>query len=244
LVTPDLQIIEAAPAWQYALKRAMDIGAALAGLLLLAPLLLGLALAVWVCSGGPVIYREQRLGRHGKPFALYKFRTLHIGTAHQRSIAPEDDARITRIGLPLRRTRLDELPQLYNLLRGDMSLVGPRPIVQRHADALDASTRDALWSVRPGVTDPASVLFFAEDAVLAGRPNAEQDYLQVLLPVKAQVQLRYVQQWRLRLDIRTVFLTLARVWSPRARRDSMQRVQDILTAAGAMTLPADRLAPP
>ncbi|GAB5452543.1 MAG: O-antigen biosynthesis protein WlbG [Halioglobus sp.] len=220
------------PAWQYALKRAMDIGGALAGLLLLAPLLLVLALAVLVFSGGPVVYREQRLGRHGKPFTLYKFRTMNSGTADQGSIAPEDDQRITRIGLPLRRTRLDELPQLYNLLRGDMSLVGPRPIVQRHADALDEPTRDALWSVRPGVTDPASVLFFAEDAVLAGRPNAERDYLQVLLPAKAQVQLNYVQHWRLWLDIRTIFLTLARVWSPRARRDSMQRVRDILAAAG------------
>ncbi len=230
-----------AAAWQYALKRGMDIGGALLCLLLLAPLLLVLSLAVLLFSGAPVFYCEQRLGRHGKPFALYKFRTLKTGTANQSSIAPEDDDRITRIGLPLRRTRLDELPQLYNLLVGDMSLVGPRPIVQRHADALHSAVRDALWSVRPGVTDPASVLFFAEDAVLAGRPNAEEEYLQLLLPVKAQVQLDYLSHWYLWLDIRTIFLTLARVWSPRARRDSMQRVREILEneSVGSVTKAED-----
>jgi lipopolysaccharide/colanic/teichoic acid biosynthesis glycosyltransferase len=222
------------PGWQYALKRALDIGGALSGLLLLTPLMLGLALWILLRTGTPILHRELRVGRYGQPFTLYKFRTLRPGSALQSSIAAEDDPRITAIGLPLRRTRLDELPQLYNLLVGDMSLVGPRPMVQHHADALDNGMREALLHVRPGVTDPASVLFFAEDAVLAGRPDAEAEYLRLLLPAKARVQLDYLRHWSPWLDIRVIFQTLARVWSPRAREDSVRRVRKIL-AEGKQT---------
>ncbi len=215
-----------------AIKRAIDIIGALVLLLALAPSMLGIAMLVRLRSGKPVLYREQRVGRGGKPFTLLKFRTLDEGSASARSIAPEDDPRITMVGLPLRRTRLDELPQLYNVLVGDMSLVGPRPMVQRHADALDDATRQAVLSVRPGVTDPASVLFFAEDAVLAGRPNAEAEYLQLLLPAKAKVQLGYLQHWHLMMDLRVILRTLARVWSPQAREDSMRRVRAVLAGSG------------
>jgi lipopolysaccharide/colanic/teichoic acid biosynthesis glycosyltransferase len=211
-----------------AIKRAIDIGGALFLLLVLAPVMLGIAALVATRSGSPVLHREPRVGRGGKPFTLLKFRTLDQGSSTARSIAPEDDPRITPVGLPLRRTRLDELPQLYNVLVGDMSLVGPRPMVQRHADALDSATRQAVLSVRPGVTDPASVLYFAEDAVLAGRPNAETEYLQLLLPAKARIQLDYLQHWQLLMDLRVILRTVARVWSPRARVDSMRRVRAIL----------------
>lgn len=210
------------------LKRGVDLSGAFIGLLALTPLLVCIALLVALRSGAPILYREQRIGRGGEPFTLLKFRTLKAGGAIQNSIAAEDDPRITRIGLPLRRTRLDELPQLYNVLVGDMSLVGPRPMVQRHVDALDSATRDAVLSVRPGVTDPASILFFAEDAVLAGRPDAEAEYLQLLLPAKARMQLTYLTHWHLLLDIRIILRTLTRVWSPQARRDSMDRVRTIL----------------
>lgn len=221
--------------WQYALKRAMDVGGALFVLVLAAPLMLGLALWVLLQSGRPVLHREQRVGRHGQPFTLYKFRTLTPGTGLERSIAPEDDHRISRGALPLRRSRLDELPQLYNLLTGDMSLVGPRPMVPQHAEALDRETRETLLSVRPGVTDPASVLFFAEDAVLAGRPGAEDEYLHLLLPAKTRVQLDYLRHWHPWLDIRIICQTLARVWSPRERERSMRLVREVLagkTSAG------------
>ena len=220
--------IEAPPLWQRALKRTMDFSGAVIGLIVLAPLLLGIALLVRFRSGNPILYREQRIGRNGNSFTLFKFRTLLPGSAMERSIAPEDDHRITRIGLPLRRTRLDELPQLYNLLVGNMSLVGPRPMVKRHADALSGDIRDALLSVRPGITGPASILFFAEDAVLAGLPDAEARYLQLLLPAKARVQLNYLRYWHPGLDIRIILQTLARVWSPQAREDSMQRVRSVL----------------
>lgn len=221
-----------APVMGHAVKRAMDITAAIVGLLVLSPVMLGIAAVVARQSGRPVLYKEPRVGRHGRPFTLVKFRTLYPGSTTLGSIAPEDDPRITPIGLPLRRTRLDELPQLYNVLVGDMSLVGPRPMVQRHADALDGTTRNTVLSVRPGVTDPASVLFFAEDAVLAGRPNAEREYFQLLLPAKAKVQLDYLQHWYLMLDIRIILRTLTRVWSPQAREDSKRRVHAILAAGG------------
>ncbi|CAA0126226.1 UDP-glucose:undecaprenyl-phosphate glucose-1-phosphate transferase [Halioglobus japonicus] len=206
----------------------MDISFALVGLLVLAPVMLAIALLVAARSGRPILYREPRVGLHGQVFTLLKFRTLYPGSTTLGSIAPEDDPRITPVGLPLRRSRLDELPQLYNVLIGDMSLVGPRPMVQAHADALDEATRNAVLSVRPGVTDPASVLFFAEDAVLAGRPNAEQEYFQLLLPAKAKVQLDYLQHWHLMLDFRIILRTVARVWSARAREDSKRRVQSVL----------------
>jgi lipopolysaccharide/colanic/teichoic acid biosynthesis glycosyltransferase len=208
----------------------MDIGGAVAGFLLLTPVMAVLAILILVRSGRPVLYREQRVGRGGKPFTLLKFRTMLPGSTTLGSIAPEDDPRITAIGLPLRRTRLDELPQLYNVLVGDMSLVGPRPMVQAHADALDEATRRAVLSVRPGVTDPASVLFFAEDAVLAGRPNAEAEYFQLLLPAKAKVQLDYLQHWHFMLDVRLILRTVSRVWSAQAREESKRRVDALLMA--------------
>jgi lipopolysaccharide/colanic/teichoic acid biosynthesis glycosyltransferase len=213
-----------------ALKRAMDIVGAVAGLLLLAPVMVAIATLIALRSGRPVLYREPRVGRGGRPFNVLKFRTLQTGSTTLGSIAPEDDPRITPIGLPLRRTRLDEIPQLYNVLIGDMSLVGPRPLVQAHADALDKTTRQAVLSVRPGVTDPASVLYFAEDAVLAGRRNAEAEYFQLLLPAKAKVQLEYLQHWHLLLDIRVIVQTIARVWSAQARKDSKRRVEALLMA--------------
>lgn len=210
------------------LKRTVDIAGAIFGLLVLAPLMLGIALLVLLGSGLPILYRQERIGRNGRPFTLRKFRTLKRGSATDNSIAPEDDPRITRVGLPLRRTRLDELPQLYNVLVGDMSLVGPRPMIPRHLDALDRAVCEALLSVRPGVTDPASILYFAEDAVLAGRPNAEAEYLQILLPAKARVQLNYLWHWHPGLDMSIIFRTLARVWSPQAREDSIRRVRTVL----------------
>ncbi|MCB1706445.1 MAG: sugar transferase [Halioglobus sp.] len=221
---------EPLPVAHSALKRAMDILGALIGLLLLAPVMLLVAVLVAVRSGRPVLYREPRVGRDGRTFTLLKFRTLYPGSTTLGSIAPEDDPRITAVGLPLRRARLDELPQLVNVLRGDMSLVGPRPMVQRHADALDEATRSAVLSVRPGVTDPASILFFAEDAVLAGRPDADAEYLGILMPAKAKVQLDYLRHWHPLRDVGVMLQTVARVWSPQAREDSKRRVRAVLEA--------------
>ncbi len=237
-------MLAALPMWQRALKRTVDIGVAIFGLLLLAPLLLGVALLVVLGSGIPILSREQRIGQYGRPFTLRKFRTFKRGSTTRSSIAPQDDPRITRVGRFLRHTRLDELPQLFNVLTGDMSLVGPRPMVPLHLNALDSDVCKVLLSVRPGVTDPASILYFAEDTVLAGRPNAEAEYLQVLLPAKVRVQLNYLWHWTPVLDFRIIFLTLARIWSHQAREKSIQQVRAVLASRDAADCQKDPLPQP
>jgi len=213
---------------QIPLKRIADIVLAFCGLIVLAPLLLGIALWVRLGSGAPVLHRELRSGRGDQPFTLLKFRTLKSAANGGASIAPDDDPRITGPGHVLRRSRLDELPQLYNVLRGDMSLVGPRPMVAAHLDLLERVDRQALLSVRPGLTGPAAIRFFTEDTVLAGNPNAESLYLQRLLPAKIRVQLDYLSRWSLWLDLHILLQTLARVWSRRARENSRREVAAIL----------------
>jgi lipopolysaccharide/colanic/teichoic acid biosynthesis glycosyltransferase len=237
-------MIGALPMWQRALKRAVDIGIAFCGLLLLAPLLVGIALLVLLGSGIPILHREQRIGQFGRPFTLRKFRTLKRGSATASSITQLNDPRITRVGRFLRHARLDELPQVFNVLRGDMSLVGPRPMVPHHLNALDRAVCEALLSVRPGLTDPASILYFAEDAVLAERPDAEAKYLSVLLPAKVRVQLNYLWHWTPLLDIRIIFQTLARLWSQQAREASMQRVRAVLATEDEAGRHRDPALPP
>ena len=237
-------MIGALPMWQRALKRSVDIGIAFFGLLLLAPLLLGIALLVLLGSGIPILHREKRIGQFGRPFTLLKFRTLKRGSTTDNSVIAEDDSRITLVGRPLRRSRLDELTQLFNVLRGDMSLVGPRPMVERHLNALDRAVCEALLSVRPGVTDPASILYFAEAAVLAERPDAEAEYVNVLLPAKVRVQLNYLWHWTPLLDIRIIFQTLARLWSQKAREVSMQRVRAVLATEDESGRHRDPAPPP
>jgi lipopolysaccharide/colanic/teichoic acid biosynthesis glycosyltransferase len=216
-------------------KRGLDLAGAALALLLLAPLLLVLALWVGLGSGRPLFYRQQRLGRGGVPFTLYKFRSLQPGSGGHSSVAPEDDARITRPGLFLRRWRLDELPQLVNVLRGDMSLVGPRPLPPAHAQHLPPDHLARLQSVRPGITGPAAVAFLAEDAVLAGHANAEALYLERLLPAKVRLQLAYLEDdspWR---DWKVAWGTLTATWSRRARQRSAARLRALL--AGEVAAP-------
>ncbi|TXS94202.1 sugar transferase [Parahaliea maris] len=213
---------------QHRCKPIVDLACAAAALVGLSPLLLALGLWVGLGSGRPILYGQMRLGRNGVPFTLYKFRSLQTGTGDSSSIAAEDDARITRPGLLLRRWRLDELPQLYNVLRGDMSLVGPRPLPLKHAAHLPPEALAALQSVRPGITGPAAVDFLAEDAVLAGRDEAESLYLTRLLPEKVRLQLAYLADpspWR---DWPVVWRTLTSVWSGRARQRSAEHIARLL----------------
>ena len=209
-------------------KRLLDILAATTGLCLLLPVMLLLGLLVLVTDGPPLLYREQRVGRHGSLFALYKFRTLRPGTASWRSMAPEDDPRITRAGLWLRRWRLDELPQLVNVLRGHMSLVGPRPLPPAHAAALPRELRDILLAVRPGITDPAAIHFLAEDAVLAGLDDPEAVYLARFLPAKARMQAAALAQQSFTGDLHILARTLGLLWSPAARLASARAMRELL----------------
>lgn len=216
-------------------KRGIDILGALAGLFIFLPLMIGLALLVFATEGFPVLYREQRLGRYGRLFSLYKIRSLRTGSGQECSVAPEDDPRITGVGLWLRRWRLDELPQLFNVLCGHMSLVGPRPLPPAHGASLPQEQLQELLSVRPGITDAAAIHFLAEDAVLAGRENAETLYLQCLLPVKTRMQIESLRHWSLCGDLRVASCTLALLWSRRARDESARAVRELLETAVAET---------
>lgn len=188
-------------------KRLFDaIGSALA-LLLLSPLLLAIAAVVKLDSHGPVLYRQVRVGRHGVPFRIHKFRTMHAGGGGL-PLTVGDDPRITRAGRFLRRTRLDELPQLVDVLRGVMSFVGPRPEVPRFVAHYPPLLRDRALSVRPGITDPSSLDFVDEAALLAHAADPEREYIDVILPIKLQRAADYAAHATLGSDLKVLWRTL------------------------------------
>lgn len=200
-------------AQSWALKRAFDVAAAALGLLLLSPLLLLLALWVKLDSPGPVFFRQERVGRHGQPFRICKFRSMradHDGPP----ITVGDDARITRSGRFIRACKFDELPQLINVLLGDMSLVGPRPEVPRYVALYPADVRDEVLSVRPGITDWASVQYRSESALLAASSDPQATYIHVILPAKLALCQRYVRERSFWLDLRIIAQTLGILFKP------------------------------
>ena len=197
------------------LKRAFDILGAAVGLVMLGPLLLAFALLVRLDTPGPVFFRQTRVGLRGRPFRIFKFRTM---TVQQESGGPEvtvaGDARITRTGTWLRRWKLDELPQLIDVLRGTMSLVGPRPEVPRYVEHYPPEWRERLLSVRPGITDFASVRYRDENELLAQASDPEREYIDVVLPTKLRYALHYVDNPSLASDLRVLGLTLRTVFVP------------------------------
>lgn len=198
-----------------AIKRAVDVLAAALGLLLLAPLLALIALAIKLDTRGPVFFRQERVGRHGERFRMFKFRTMGVDAEAQGlQITVAGDARITRVGRFLRRHKLDELPQLVDVLRGTMSLVGPRPEVPRYVQRYPEHLRERVLSVRPGVTDIASLRFGREAELLAKAPNPERHYVEVILPEKLRVAADYLDNATLASDLRLVGLTLRTVFVP------------------------------
>jgi lipopolysaccharide/colanic/teichoic acid biosynthesis glycosyltransferase len=190
-------------------KRLFDLLGAGLGLLLLAPLMLAIAAAIKLDSRGPVFFRQQRVGRHGVPFCIHKFRSM-VADAPQRgpALTVGADARITRIGHWLRRTRLDELPQLIDVLAGRMSLVGPRPELPRYVAHYPAGLRERALSVRPGITDPSSLLYLDEAEQLARAADPEREYIDVILPRKLQCAADYAARASLRSDIGVLWRTL------------------------------------
>ncbi len=202
------------------LKRAFDIAASALGLVLLAPLLLVAAVCVKLDSPGPAIYRQERVGRGGRRFRIHKFRTMRVADAASAGsgITVGADPRITRVGAFLRRTKLDELPQLVDVLAGDMSLVGPRPELPAYVAGYPADVRAKVLSVRPGITDLASLRFRDESALLARSPDPEREYRQVVLPAKLELACEYVDTATFAGDLRLIGLTLRTlVASPRRR---------------------------
>lgn len=202
-------------------KRLFDLLVAGAGLVLLAPLLVLIALAIKLDSRGPVFYRQQRVGRGGVPFDIHKFRTMrHAPGAPGPQITVGADGRITRIGAFLRRTKLDELAQLIDVVQGTMSLVGPRPEVPRYVALYPAELRAKVLSVRPGITDLASIEFRDENALLARAVDPEREYVEVVMPRKLALAASYVDQASFATDLRVIGRTLTSVWGRRAAQVS------------------------
>ncbi len=188
-------------------KRVFDVVMAAAALLLLWPVLLGVAVWIKLDSPGPVFFRQQRVGRHGALFNIHKFRTMHT-QAQGLPLTVGQDARITRAGRTLRRSRLDELPQLIDVLQGTMSMVGPRPEVPRYVAHYPADLRQRALAVRPGITDPASLAHLNESALLAAASDPEREYLEVILPAKLRQAAEYAERATLATDLQVLWRTL------------------------------------
>jgi lipopolysaccharide/colanic/teichoic acid biosynthesis glycosyltransferase len=193
-------------------KRAFDLAVAALGLLLTAPLLALIAVAIKCDSSGPVLFRQDRVGRGGRIFRIHKFRTMVVDAPTRgTSLTVGDDARITRVGRFLRRSKLDELPQLLDVLAGAMSLVGPRPELPQYVALYPAALRDKVLRVRPGITDPVSLTFVDESALLARAPDPEREYVEVILPRKLTAAAEYAEHATLVTDLRIITRTLQTV---------------------------------
>ena len=195
------------------LKRPFDFVASAAGLLLLSPLLLVIAAWIKRDSTGPVFFRQERVGLHGKTFRIYKFRSMRVDNAGLQITVGADD-RITPSGHFIRAYKLDELPQLINVLLGDMSLVGPRPEVPRYVAHYPADVREMVLSVRTGITDLASVKYRSESDLLARSSNPEQTYLEEILPAKLALCTEYVRNRSFWFDIQIIFMTIGIMFKP------------------------------
>lgn len=191
------------------MKRVFDVATAVALLVALSPVIALVACVLRLNGPRPILYRGWRVGRDGRPFRILKFRTMSQAAAMGREITVSDDPRVTRLGRLLRTTKLDELPQLLNVLQGEMSMVGPRPEAPRYVEQYTSAQREVL-TVRPGITGPAQVIFRHEERLLRG-PDPEQVYLTNVMPAKLAIDLDYVRNHSLVGDIQILARTLV-VW--------------------------------
>ena len=190
------------------MKRLFDIFSSLFALLLLFPLLLLVALLIKLTMPGPVLFRQIRIGFGGRPFTIYKFRSMKVNRS-KVSITLSSDNRITPLGRFLRRSKIDELPQLWNILRGDMSVVGPRPDVPGYSDKLQGSDQ-LLWTVRPGLTGLDSISYPDEETILDQQPDPQKYYDEVLWPDKVRLNLVYIKNRSFWMDIAIILFTVVR----------------------------------
>ena len=186
----------------------MDLLVAGAGLIVFAPLMVLLALAIKLDSPGPVFFRQERVGRGGRPFRIHKFRTMRVAAERDGQLTVGQDARITRVGRWIRARRFDELPQLIDVLKGDMSIVGPRPEVPRYVAHYPPEARAKVLAVRPGITDPAALAYRDEARLLAQAADPEREYIEVILPAKLQHAIAYAERATLWTDLRLLLRTL------------------------------------
>lgn len=195
-------------------KRSFDAALSTVGLVLISPILLTVAAAIKLTSTGPVFYRGTRVGLNGQPFSMLKFRTM-VTDADKigGSSTPEDDPRVTSVGKKLRRYKLDELPQLLNVLKGEMSFVGPRPQVQWAVDLYTPEER-AILAVRPGITDEASLKFSNEAEILKGSADPDKAYIELIHPEKMRLSLEYVRNRSFSQDLSIIGRTARTVIKP------------------------------
>ena len=191
------------------LKRALDLAVSAIAIFLLSPVFVVVALLIRLDSKGPAFYRGTRIGQHGIPFRMWKFRTMHINSEKRGITTGQNDPRVTRIGKLLREHKIDELPQLINVLKGEMSLVGPRPDFEEHTSAYRGDEK-LILTVRPGITDYAS-LRFHNLAELIGSEDPHRVYLEKFRAEKTRLRLAYVKRRSLGEDLRILFRTLMRV---------------------------------
>jgi lipopolysaccharide/colanic/teichoic acid biosynthesis glycosyltransferase len=194
-------------------KRTFDVIASATGLILLSPLFLIIAAAIKLHDNGPVFYKQQRIGRYFKPFLLIKFRTMRTDSGGSGAqITVQGDPRVTKTGSFLRKTKLDEIPQMINVLRGDMSIVGPRPEVGRYVEMFRGEY-ERILTIRPGITDYAAVEFRNEEAVLREFDDPESGYIGTVLPRKIEHYNRYLCDAGFATDIRLIFQTFCKIAS-------------------------------
>jgi lipopolysaccharide/colanic/teichoic acid biosynthesis glycosyltransferase len=188
------------------LKRFLDLALSAIGLICLSPVFAGIAIVILLDDGRPVLFSQARVGRNGKLFRLWKFRTMRSGS-QGALITAQGDRRVARAGAKLRRLKLDELPQLLNVLKGDMSLVGPRPEVPRYV-FLEAPVWQTILKVRPGITDLATLLYRDEETILSAAADPERFYIESVLPAKLRLNVGYLLSSSFRQDLRLILLTI------------------------------------
>lgn len=195
----------------FVLKRLIDISASVLLLLILSPLMILTAVMIFAESGFPVFFMQERMGRNGVVFKIYKFRTMKVGSATKDGITYKNDSRITKTGGFLRKYRLDEVPQLFNIIIGDMSLVGPRPDLPKYYISHDYAYK-AVLLVRPGITGNATLAFKDEDEILSKSKEPEMTYCNEVFPEKIKLNVKYIENISVLNDIKLIFSTIIGVF--------------------------------
>jgi len=197
------------------MKRSFDFFVSVIGLVLLSPFLILISLLIKLQDNGPVIFKQERVGENGKLFVMYKFRSMwNLESAEKGSFEPGNDSRITPIGRFLRRTKTDELPQLFNVLKGDMSLVGPRPEVEKWVAVYPEKWKQVL-TIRPGITDNAAIVYRNEESILATSEDPEKTYKEFILPHKLTLYKEYVNSHTFWGDLELIYKTICSVTAKR-----------------------------
>jgi lipopolysaccharide/colanic/teichoic acid biosynthesis glycosyltransferase len=193
------------------IKRLFDFTTSFFGLILLSPLFLFIALWVKLDSQGPVFFRQDRVGLRGKIFEIHKFRTMKVSSESKGKLTVGKDNRITKSGRFLRKYKVDELPQLIDVILGKMSLVGPRPEVKEFIDTYSLDIRNKVLSIRPGITDMASIKMVDENEILGKYEDPKQAYIDIILPIKQKYYLDYVNNHNIWFDLKIIFLTFKKI---------------------------------